>query len=251
MEVLVNERQDVILTLLRQNSTLTLQQLVEATKSSESTIRRDLNDLEKMNKLSRIHGGATVKNTLTLEKSMDENSVEHQQEKKEIAKIAAELIKDGDFIYIDAGSTMLQLISLLKGKEITVVTNGISHLQFLQELGIKTYMIGGELKHSTQAFVGSMAVQALQQYHFDIAFIGVNGFTKNEGFTTVDPEEAMVKKQAISQAEKAYVLADFSKYNHVKFAKIVNLEEVVLITTGLTEEQLATLGQSKMEVLQR
>lgn len=250
MEVLVNERQELILTLLRQNSTLTLQQLVKATKSSESTIRRDLTDLEKMNKLNRIHGGATVKNALLAEKSIDENRIEHQAEKKEIAKIASELIANGDFIFIDAGSTMLQLIPFLKGKEITVVTNGISHLQFLQELGIKTYIIGGELKQSTQAFVGSMAVQAMQQYYFDVAFIGVNGFTKNEGFTTADPEEAIVKKQAILQAEKAYVLADFSKYNHVKFAKIASLEEVALITTGLTDAQLMTLGQSKMEVLQ-
>lgn len=250
MEMLANERQELILTLLHQNYTMTLQQLVEATSSSESTIRRDLTDLESLRKLERIHGGATLKTSSTLEKSLDENKVEHEQEKKQIAQLAAEFISDGECIYIDAGSTMLQLIPLLKGKNIIVVTNGLTHIQFLQELGIKTYLIGGMLKYSTQAFVGSMAIQALQQYRFDRAFIGANGFSIKDGLTTADPEEAIVKKQAIAQAEKAYALVDYSKYNIPKFAKISNLDEVTLITAGLSDKQIRELQNNEQEVFQ-
>lgn len=250
MEMLANERHELILTLLHQNYTMTLQQLVEATDASESTIRRDLTDLESLRKLERIHGGATLRNSSTLEKSIDENKVEHEKEKQEIAKIAAELISDGDCIYIDAGSTMLQLIPLLKGKELIVVTNGLTHIQFLQELGIKTYLVGGMLKYTTQAFVGSMAVQAIQQYHFDCAFIGANGFSVKSGLTTADPEEAMVKRQAILQAEKSYALVDYSKFNISKFAKIVELEEVTVISSGLSTAQLRELENTVQEVFQ-
>lgn len=250
MILLINERQELILALLHQHQTQTLQQLVEATNTSESTIRRDLTELEKLRKLERIHGGATIRNASLVEKSLHENSIEHQQEKQKIAEIAAMFIADGDCIFIDAGSTMLQLLPLLKGKKIVVVTNGLTHLEFLRELGITTYLIGGLLKSTTQAFVGTMAVQALQQYHFDCAFIGVNGFSEKYGYTTADPEEASVKRQAIMQAKKVYALADYSKYHIVKFSKISNLQDITLITAGLDEEKQQSLKKYALEVLQ-
>ncbi|MBQ0140402.1 MAG: DeoR/GlpR transcriptional regulator [Kurthia sp.] len=248
--MLINERQELIISLLHQHQTQTLQQLVEATNSSESTIRRDLTELEKLRKLDRIHGGATISNSSLVEKSLHENSIEHQEEKKKIAEIAATRIEDGDCIFIDAGSTMLQLLPLLKGKKIVVVTNGVTHLEFLHELGITTYLVGGLLKASTQAFVGTMAVQTLQQYHFDSAFIGVNGFSEKYGYTTADPEEASVKRQAIIQAKKTYALADYSKYHVVKFSKISNLQDITLITAGLNQAQKQNLEKYALEVLQ-
>lgn len=249
-KLLINERQEMIISLLMQHHTQTLQQLVEATNSSESTIRRDLTELEKIRKLDRIHGGATLSNTSLVEKSVLENANDHQEEKQRIAQIASSFIADGDCIYIDAGSTMQTLLPLLKGKDIVVVTNGLTHIGYLEEIGIKTYLIGGMLKSNTQALVGDMAVQALQQYNFDSAFIGANGFTEEKGYTTADPEEASVKRQAIQQAKKCYVLADYSKYHVVKFSKISNLQDTTLITDGLQPEQVDSLKKYALEVLQ-
>lgn len=248
--MLINERQTLILRLLEEHQTMSLQQLVDVTNTSESTIRRDLNELENMHKLMRIHGGATLRSSTLQENSLEENAVENLEEKQQLMIVAAKLIDEGDCIYLDAGSTMQQIIPLLKGRNIVVVTNGLATIALLHENNIKAYLVGGLLKGSTQAFIGSMAIQALEQYHFDISFIGVNGYSVEQGYTTADPEEALVKKQAIAQSTKSYVVADHSKYRIVKFSKIASMEELALLTSGIRGEALEKLQKLELEVIQ-
>ncbi|GEK34874.1 DeoR/GlpR family DNA-binding transcription regulator [Kurthia sibirica] len=248
--MLINERQTLILKLLSEHQTMSLQQLVDVTNTSESTVRRDLTELEAMHKLMRIHGGATLRSSSLQEKSLEENAVENLEEKQQLMAVAATLIDDGDCIYIDAGSTMQQLIPHLKGKDIVVVTNGLATIAVLREFDIKAYLIGGLLKSSTQAFIGAMAIHALEQYHFDISFIGVNGYSVEQGYTTADPEEALVKKQAIAQSTKSYAVADHSKHRIVKFAKITEMSSMALITSQLPAESLEKLQKNELEVMQ-
>lgn len=249
--MLVNERQELILRLLIEQQTLTLQELVLATDSSESTIRRDLTELERLEKLDRIHGGATIRNPILLEKSLGEKSVENLEQKKKLAEFATHFIQPGDCIYLDAGTTILQMIPFLVGKDVVVVTNGMTHLPLLHENKIKTYVIGGLLKESTQAFVGSAAVEALKNYYFDCCYLGVNGFDVDAGYTTPDPEEASVKHMAGSRARKCFVVADHTKYKVVKFSKIMELDQAILITEGFPQEAVEKLEQQTgMEVRQ-
>jgi len=211
---------------------------VEATSSSESTIRRDLSQLEKEKKLRRVHGGAALLHQKREELSILEKSTKNIQEKRMIAQYAASFVQDGDCIYLDAGTTTLEMIPYLDAKDIVVVTNGITHLEALLEKDIPTYLLGGFIKKKTKALIGRGALNSLEHYSFDKCFIGVNGIHLEYGYTTPDPEEAMVKSLALKLSRQAYVLADHSKMNESTFAKIADLQDATIITDELDDELL-------------
>ncbi|KMY53091.1 DeoR faimly transcriptional regulator [Bacillus sp. FJAT-27231] len=236
--MLTEERHHLILQLLKEKEVRKLQEFVEATGSSESTIRRDLSQLEDEKKLIRVHGGAALIKQKRSEPSMMEKSNQHAEEKKRIAMYAAEFLRKGDCIYLDAGTTTLAMIPHIEEKDITVVTNSITHAAALTEKGIQTFVTGGFLKANTRALIGQGALHGLNQYSFDKCFIGVNGIQLNVGFTTPDPEEALIKRTAMKQSLETYVLADRSKFNETAFAHIAHLNQAVIITDKLEEELL-------------
>ncbi|MFD1738116.1 DeoR/GlpR family DNA-binding transcription regulator [Bacillus salitolerans] len=236
--MLTPERHRIILELLEKKEVVKLQELVEATFSSESTIRRDLSQLEENKQLKRVHGGASLLKQKSEELSITEKATKNLAEKESIAKHAASLIRDGDCIFLDAGTTTYQMISHIKANDIKVVTNGLTHLEALFDRNIETYLTGGYIKQKTKALIGRGALEGLQSYQFDKSFIGVNGIHPNYGFTTPDPEEAAVKNLAIHLGQRVYVLADHSKFHDVTFAKVANLEDAIVITNESDPEIL-------------
>lgn len=243
------ERHAKILELLKEKNTVKIQELVELTNSSESTIRRDLTQLEESKLLKRVHGGAARLKGKLQEPSMNEKSSKNHQEKKLIGQYAARLVEDGDSIYLDAGSTVVEMIPYLP-TDIVVVTNGIMHLPLLLERNIKTYLLGGLVKPSTSALVGRDAFSSLGHYRFDKCFIGVNGIHPQFGYTTPDQDEAAIKKLAMTLSREAYVLSDDSKFFEVAFATIANLGEATIITNDLSiETQEQFTGKTKIKVV--
>jgi len=248
--MLTEKRHEIILNLLQQKEIVSIQELVALMGASESTVRRDLSQLEQMNKLKRIHGGATIINENKKELTVLEKSSKHLKEKQMIGAFAAKLIEDGECIYIDAGTSTLQMIDYITVKNITVVTNGITHIEPLMKKEIKTYLVGGYVKGITSALVGQMAVDSLRKYRFDKSFIGSNGVHPDFGYTTPDPEEAAVKQLALSLGQKAFVLADRSKFNQVAFAEFGKLKEATIITDFNDEHLLEDFKKkTKIEVV--
>jgi DeoR family fructose operon transcriptional repressor len=242
--VLTPERHRIILELLESKQVIKLQELVEATNSSESTIRRDLDQLEKNKKLKRVHGGASLLRQKGEELSITEKSTKNLQEKDGIARYAAGLIKDGDCIYLDAGTTIFQMIQYIEAKDIKVVTNGLTHLEALLEKNITTFLIGGFIKKKTKALVGSGAIDGINQFRFDKSFIGVNGIHLDYGYTTPDPEEATVKNLALHLGQKTYVLADHTKFHEVTFSKVADLNQAIIITNEIDNEILSEFREN-------
>jgi DeoR family transcriptional regulator, fructose operon transcriptional repressor len=236
--VLTPERHRIILQLLKEKNIVKIQEVMDLTKSSESTIRRDFSLLEEQRFLKRIHGGASRLQGKLQEPSMIEKSSKNLQEKRQIAKYAAGLVEEGDTIYLDAGSTVREMIEFLPNKNIVVVTNGLMHLSPLLNKGISTYLIGGLIKPNTNAFIGRGALASLDLYRFDKCFMGINGIHPQLGFTTPDQEEAMVKQKAISLSREAYILADHTKFAEISFAKIADIHEAAIITNDLEDETL-------------
>lgn len=233
--MLETERHQIILEALKKKNTVKLQELVDLTNSSESTIRRDLTQLEQGKFLKRVHGGAARLQGKLQEPSMIEKSAKNLQEKRQIAQYAASLVEDGDCIYLDAGSTVFEMIPYLPA-DIVVVTNGLMHANELLEKNIKTFFIGGYIKPATKALIGRGALESLEQYRFDKCFMGVNGIHPQFGYTTPDQEEAMVKQKAITLTREAFVLADESKFSEIAFAKIADLHMASIITNELDIE---------------
>nr|WP_263324041.1 DeoR/GlpR family DNA-binding transcription regulator [Neobacillus sp. Marseille-Q6967] len=243
------ERHQIILEALKNKNTVKLQELVELTHSSESTIRRDLIQLEQSKFLKRVHGGAARLQGKLQEPSMVEKSSKNLQAKRQIAQYAGGFVEEGDCIYLDAGSTIFEIIPFLP-TNIVVVTNGLMHLNELLERNIKTYVLGGYAKPVTKAIIGRGALESLEQYRFDKCFMGVNGIHPQFGYTTPDQEEAMIKQLAISLSREAYVVADESKFSEIAFAKIADLHSATIITNEVdkeTKEQFTS--KTKIEVV--
>ncbi|MCA0980172.1 MULTISPECIES: DeoR/GlpR family DNA-binding transcription regulator [Exiguobacterium] len=230
--MLTKQRHQLILQRLSEQKVVKLKELVDLTDSSESTIRRDLTDLEAEGYLARVHGGATLIATPDEEPTFEEKRDRFVDEKVAIARKAATFIEDGMSIYLDAGTTTQAMVPFLEGKKIVVVTNSLPIANELFDLDIKTFVIGGELKRSTQALVGYNARESMMNYRVDLAFLGMNGIDLDAGYTTPDPEEALVKKTAIELAQTSYVLADASKIGKRTFSRVATLDAAQLITSS-------------------
>lgn len=233
--MLTEERYKLILERLQINGVVKLQQLIEELDASESTIRRDLIDLESRQLLKRVHGGATLLHQKSQEPGMDEKTFKNVQQKNVIGRLAAGEIRDSECIYLDAGTTTLAMIPHIEAKDVIVVTNGLSHVEALVSKQIRSYLLGGMMKMHTKAVIGSIAFQNMDNFRFDKCFIGANGVDAEMGYTTPDPEEALIKRRAHDLSNKTYVLADSSKIGEVTFAKLFELKAGVLITEAVPE----------------
>ncbi|MEI2252747.1 DeoR/GlpR family DNA-binding transcription regulator [Streptococcus iniae] len=219
------------------DSFVALEDLIDLLNSSESTVRRDLDELESEGKLHRVHGGAESIHSMQEELSNQEKSVKNSQEKMKIAEKASEFIFDKDVIFIDAGTTTEFMIDKLEYRNVTVVTNSIHHAARLVDMNIKTIIIGGVVKVTTDASVGSVALSQIQNMNFDKAFIGMNGID-DQFLTTPDMEEAVIKKAIVSNAKSSYILADASKIGQVSFINVAPIDNLTIITGSSTNPLL-------------
>lgn len=240
-KLLTTERHEFIQSLLKKQGTVKLQEIVDQLQVSESTIRRDLVQLEEMKVLKRVHGGASLLQRKGLEPTTSEKQNRAMAEKRAIAYLASSFIENNDCIYLDAGTTVSEMIPYLKNKNVTVITNGLMHIAKLIDLQIKTVFVGGSIKFSTNAIVGSTAVQFLSEYRMDKCFLGMNGIHHELGFTTPDPDEALLKKTAIRLSSESYVLADSTKLTEATFAKVADVTDAMIITDNNDEEAIAQL----------
>ena len=227
--MLAEERFALILNLLAEKRTATVQELCEALNASESTIRRDLTELARQGRLNKVHGGATLPDGQFLadEPTMAAKEALAVGQKRSIAQAAADLIRAEDFIYIDAGTTTLAMVPAL---EAHYVTNGIAHARLLAQKSCHVCVPGGLLRPRTEAIIGAAAITALQQFNFTKAFIGANGVALNIGFTTPDPEEAAVKAVAVRRARETWYLVDDSKFGRVYPAVIGEIYSGAILT---------------------
>ena len=232
--MLAEERMEEIVRLVQQYGSMTVQKLMEYTGASESTLRRDLNALDKRGMLTKVHGGAIALEMNVVVKDSDVILREelHREEKIEVARYAASLIRPNDFVYLDAGTTTGYLIDFLKEKRAVFVTNGVMHARKLVQKGYTVYLPGGEFKAVTEALIGEMAIQNLQKYHFTRGFWGTNGIDSRYGFTTPDAREAQIKQCSMEQTEKCYILSDSSKIGKVSCVTFRAFEDARMIVAG-------------------
>ena len=231
--MLAEERFGQILDLLNKQRTATVQELCEALGTSESTIRRDLTELDRLGKLNKVHGGATLPDSRfqAEEPSMQAKETLAVPQKRAIAAAAAALIHAEDFVFID-GSTTLELVRALEGEALQAnyVTNGVAHARTLAQKGCRVFLPGGLLRPQTEAIVGAAAVSSLQQYNFTKAFMGANGVALEAGFTTPDPEEATVKATVVHRARESWFLVDDAKFARICPAVIADLHSGAILT---------------------
>ena len=246
--MLTEERYSIILEQLRQNKSVKLTELCELLGASESTVRRDLTSLDEKGLIKKVHGGAisTEGGFLnTVEHDVEEKSKLFTEEKIAIARYAASLIDDGDFVFIDAGTTTEKMIEFLPEKNVIFVTNAFVHAKKLAQRGFKVYIPAGEIKLTTEAIVGAECVSSLQSYNFTKSFIGANGISLSGGISTPDRSEASVKTVVVQNSQTAYILADHSKFGQITSISFAQLGRVRIITDKLTDKSYAARANIK------
>lgn len=235
--MLTEERFQAIVMMVEKKKTVTVQELTDALGTSESTIRRDLTQLHRMGKLIKVHGGATAVDVqyATQDVEMAVKYDLNRDAKIKIAQYASTLILPNDFIFMDAGTTTELLVDCITEKNASFVTNSMVHGKKLAEKGCRTYILGGELKSTTEATVGSETVEALSKYNFTKGFWGTNGININQGFTTPDANEAMVKRKAMERCNECYIICDNSKFNQISPVTFADFKSAVILTSDLED----------------
>ena len=237
--MLTEERHSIIIETVNRKKNVELNELCDLLDTSESTVRRDLSILHDKGVLVKVRGGAiAVDDSFTsLEQNVDEKAVLFVREKEAIARYAASIIEDGDFVFIDAGTTTEKMIDFIPARQVTFVTNAFVHAKRLAQRGFKVFLPAGEIKLSTDAIIGASCVLSLDQYNFTKCFMGVNGISVAGGFSTPDPNEASVKAAVINNSHTAYILADHSKFDKTSSVKFAYLNKCRIITDRLEDKK--------------
>ena len=226
--MLTEQRHKLLLELVNKKKSITVTEAKEVLNVSESTIRRDIIALHNAGKLTKVFGGAIAleETVITEEPSVDQRVEKNKDEKSIIAEYAASLVEQGDFVYIDAGTTTGYMLGYLNNSKSVFVTNAVTHAKKLALQGNKVILIEGELKGSTEALVGGYAAASLKKFHFSKGFFGTNGLTKKAGFTTPDTME---------QCKECYVLADQSKFDKISPVTFQQFGRAIIITESKPE----------------
>ena len=242
--MLKEARHSIILEAVNERKYVSLSDLMALTDGSESTIRADLVELDREGKLMRLRGGAQAINdeTLSYELTIEQKMGIQWKQKQAIARYANALIPANSLLYIDAGTSTLALIEILDAPGLTIVTNSVLIARKALAKGYRSYVIGGELKLSTDALFGPIAQSILEKFRFDIGFFGTNGVDLNQGFTTPGLEEASIKAKAMNQCKKCYVLADSSKFDVVTAVNFRPFEEATIITDVINKDKYKDKG---------
>ena len=241
--MLFEERAAKILSILNSRYTVSITELAAEVGTSESTIRRDVTELERRGQLKRIHGGAmrTSNPVVTGEYDVQTRAGIHADLKQRIARYAAATVHGDDLVYIDAGTTTLMMIPYIDAPGAVFVTNGFPHAKALTQRGYEVRIVGGQLKLKTEAIVGHDAAKSIEKYNFTKCFMGTNGIDAKRGFTTPDIQEAVIKEAAMEHSYMSYVLADSSKFRQVLSVTFAKISDACILTDSIPEEHYKKL----------
>ena len=225
-------RRKTILELMHTKEIVYLDEIKEKTDVSLATVRRDFKTLADEGQIQLLSGGAAKLIINIAEKSLEEKINLNKEEKEIIGSYAATLIGNGQFIFLGPGTTENHIIKHLKGKNITVVTNGAFHINELLSHKINSILLGGTVLTDIAVLVGPVALNQVATMNFDKCFIGASGITFDRGVSTSSIDVAEINKIAIERSKEVYFIGDSTKIginSRYTFAQI--REEHKLITT--------------------
>jgi DeoR family fructose operon transcriptional repressor len=246
------ERRERVKQIVQSRHAVRVEDLKSELGVSTATIRRDLDELEETGALRRVHGGAVSVDIRPIEARFEAKAARHTPEKQRIAGRAAELVEPDSTVYLDSGSTCLELARILAHRnDITVVTNSLPAIVELAGNGPRLVVIGGELRPLSQAIVGPLSTPLLDELFVDRAFMGTFSLSLDAGLTTTDPAEAFTKERALTRAREVVLLVDGSKLGTRAFAHAGRLDQIDVVITDaeLDEEAATTFANAGVQIL--
>jgi DeoR family fructose operon transcriptional repressor len=241
------KRKQKILEILAEKGEVEIKPLAAVLDISEITLRRDLNQLATEGLLLRTHGGAMPLEKVATPFEFDNKTALNQAAKDDICQAAAQLVNDGDVVFMDCGSTVFRLCRFIKHKKIKVITNSLPVIYELMNTSVSLNMIGGEVDIKRQAIHGKTAEEHIRKYKADKAFIGVDGISVNGLFANSE-NEASITTAFAAQSNKVFLLCDASKIGRESYLKFAELS---IVHTVITEpgNNLFFLKEAGVEVV--
>lgn len=235
--MLADKRHERILEITERMGFVRTRELARQLNVSETTIRRDVEELDTRKRLIRVHGGAKSLTKARLTTSQDETVMRervtlHAREKEAIAWKAAQLVKDGDCVFLDGGTTILPMVPYLKDKKITIVTHSALVVEAFRDGLAELFVLPGDYDTYYSMFTGPVTNEVLSRFHFDSVFISCLGLNARDGSVLAsETATPAVKRQAMSQSIRKILMADSSKFSVRALYTMARIPEFDLVIT--------------------
>ncbi|WP_447007354.1 DeoR/GlpR family DNA-binding transcription regulator [Saccharothrix isguenensis] len=226
------DRHRVIVDRLRSGAQVAVAELAAVTGASEMTIRRDLDLLSASGVLRRVHGGAVPLSPAGVEPPFTARAATATATKRAIAAAAVELIRDGETIVLDSGTTAVEVAKLLRGRAVTVMPLSLHAVrELLDAPEVRLLLPGGEPRPGELAMVGPLALASLRALRFDVAVLSPCAYGLEAGLTAHNLADAEVKQQAMAVSGRTIVLADSTKFDHTALAHVCPADRPDVLVT--------------------
>lgn len=208
---------------------------------SIDTVRRDLEHLEKLDKLQRVHGGAVAKGDVATNQTFMKRRITHLERKQELAGYAVRFVQENQAVSLNAGTTNIEVAKQLAARfeRLTVITNSLKIAEILSgKRGFTVIIPGGVLNHEEFSLYGRSIEDEITRFNIDSAFISINAISLDKGLTDFRQGEAEVINAMLRSARQRIVVADSSKFETVSYLNICKLDRIHAIVTdsGLDPE---------------
>lgn len=247
------ERQAQILEMLSQQGSLSVADIVEQFSISEATARRDLETLAGEGKLQRVRGGAISLRKAPPEPPILQRETWQSEEKQRIGRAAAELVGDGETIFLGSGTTVLEVARNLKTRKgLTVITNSLPVMNAFSGLPeITVIALGGILRNSELSFIGHITEESLRDLRADKVIIGIHAISLEDGLTNDYLPETMTDRAILQMGQKVFVVADHTKFGSISIVHVAPVEKVHTIVTDsqVPDEFVESLRARNVEVV--
>jgi len=250
--VLNEERRRAILEILNREGRVLVADLARRFRTSQVTIRKDLESLHAQGRAHRTHGGALPAQEGALEDpTLREKEKLRRREKLQIAAAAARMVREGQVVILDSGTTTTAIAHALRGhKNLTIVTNAVNIAAELAGTTLEVILTGGTLRKNSFSLVGPIAEETLRRLNADILFLGVDGFDVHFGLSTPNLLEAKVNRAMMEVARLVVAVCDSSKFGRRSLSSIAPLSEIhqVITDRGVAKSDLAALKKAGIQV---
>ncbi|NRR20946.1 DeoR/GlpR family DNA-binding transcription regulator [Brevibacillus sp. MS2.2] len=245
------ERLAAILAYLQEYQRISVQEVVEQFGVSRDTARRDMVKLEEQGQILRTRGGAVLP-------SLNKKNYSHQERmqldltgKRSIAAAAARLIKDGDYLLLDASTTVQLTVETLQTRDHVIITNSLATAASMsRKEGVLVKLLGGDVHAEDQCVLGTRVIQNLADFHVDKVLVGACGLTK-EGLMSTQEDHGFLIKEMIKRADQVIILTDHTKFGKSMLYRVAGFDQIdIIVTDKLPEKEIAeALHANDVEVI--
>jgi DeoR family transcriptional regulator of aga operon len=250
--MLSEERRREILEVLQSDGRVLVGDLSKRVKTSLITIRKDLEFLHHRGLLERTHGGALPLRTGALvDQTLQQKERQHRHEKLRIAAAAAKMIRSGQVIILDSGTTTTAIARACRHfRSLTIITNATNIVAEMAGTSVDVILTGGVLRKNSFSLVGPLAEESLRKLNADLLFLAVDGFDVRYGLTTPNLLEARVNRVMAEAARRTIVVCDSSKFGRRNLSLIMPTSSVheTITDRGISKHDLKALRGAKVEV---